>query len=98
MSKANVHSDNYYEVLGLSNKCTEVEIKKSYRKLAILWHPVRFFYTIYNENVNIFVKQDKNPDKKEEAEEIFKKVGEAYEVLSNPEKRKTYDKYGKEGL
>merc|ERR1712130_606236 len=33
-----------------------------------------------------------------EAEEQFKKIGEAYEVLSNPEARKVYDKYGKEGL
>ena len=42
--------------------------------------------------------QDKNPDNKEKAEEIFKLVAEAYEVLSNKEKRAIYDKYGKEGL
>ena len=42
--------------------------------------------------------QDKNPDNKEKAEEIFKIVAEAYEVLSNKEKRAIYDKYGKEGL
>jgi len=41
---------------------------------------------------------DKNPDSKEIAEENFKKVSEAYEVLSNEEKRKTYDTCGKEGL
>ncbi|XP_004484216.2 dnaJ homolog subfamily B member 7 [Dasypus novemcinctus] len=41
---------------------------------------------------------DKNPENKEEAERRFKEVAEAYEVLSNDEKRDIYDKYGKEGL
>ena len=41
---------------------------------------------------------DKNPDNKEEAEENFKKVSEAYEVLSNKEKRQMYDQVGKAGL
>ena len=42
--------------------------------------------------------QDKNPDNKDEAEEIFKRIGEAYDVLSNADKRTIYDKYGKEGI
>ncbi|XP_047136026.1 dnaJ homolog subfamily B member 6 isoform X1 [Hydra vulgaris] len=41
---------------------------------------------------------DKNPDKKAEAEEMFKKISEAYEVLSDKEKRNVYDVYGKDGL
>jgi len=41
---------------------------------------------------------DKNPGEKELAEENFKKVCEAYEVLSNKEKRQTYDQFGKQGL
>ena len=32
------------------------------------------------------------------AEETFKKIGEAYAVLSDKDKRATYDRYGKEGL
>eukprot|EP00931_Biecheleriopsis_adriatica_P070725 TRINITY_DN4450_c1_g1_i1.p1 TRINITY_DN4450_c1_g1~~TRINITY_DN4450_c1_g1_i1.p1 ORF type:complete len:382 (+),score=106.08 TRINITY_DN4450_c1_g1_i1:73-1146(+) len=41
---------------------------------------------------------DKNQDKPEEAEQKFKDIAEAYDVLSDPEKKKIYDLYGEEGL
>ncbi|XP_032657234.1 dnaJ homolog subfamily B member 8 [Chelonoidis abingdonii] len=69
---------NYYEVLGLHQKASQDDIKKSYRKLALKWHP------------------DKNPNNKEEAEKKFKAIAEAYEVLSDPQKRSIYDRSGKE--
>ena len=64
---------DYYEVLGVSKASSLEEIKKSYRKLAVKWHP------------------DKNPDNQEEATEMFKAIGEAYETLSDPQKRREYD-------
>ncbi|XP_020858411.1 dnaJ homolog subfamily B member 2 isoform X2 [Phascolarctos cinereus] len=41
---------------------------------------------------------DKNPDNKEFAEQKFKEIAEAYEVLSDKQKRDLYDRYGKDGL
>ena len=40
---------------------------------------------------------DKNPEARDEAEAKFKSIAEAYDVLSNPEKRAAYDRYGKDG-
>ncbi|KAJ5778764.1 hypothetical protein N7520_002010 [Penicillium odoratum] len=67
----------YYDALGVPPTATELEIKKAYRKLAIVTHP------------------DKNPGD-ETAHARFQAIGEAYQVLSNEDLRKRYDKFGKE--
>ncbi|XP_077215064.1 uncharacterized protein LOC143849771 [Tasmannia lanceolata] len=41
---------------------------------------------------------DKNPTNKKEAEAKFKEISEAYDVLSDPQKRAIYDQYGEEAL
>jgi molecular chaperone DnaJ len=70
---------DYYEVLGLNKDASEEDIKKSYRKLAMKYHP------------------DRNPDNPK-AEEQFKEAKEAYEVLSDDQKRGAYDAYGHAGV
>ncbi len=41
---------------------------------------------------------DMNPDNKKEAEEKFKEISEAYEVLMDPQRRQLYDSYGHDGV
>ncbi|KAF6147041.1 hypothetical protein GIB67_036760 [Kingdonia uniflora] len=41
---------------------------------------------------------DKNPNNKKESETKFKQISEAYDVLSDPQKRAVYDQFGEEGL
>ena len=71
---------DYYEVLGVGKNATDDELKKAYRKLAIKYHPDR--------------QQGKTDAEKKEAEEKFKEAAEAYDVLSNKEKRENYDRFG----
>ncbi|HSI14910.1 MAG TPA: molecular chaperone DnaJ [Chthoniobacter sp.] len=66
---------DYYEVLEITRTSTGDEIKRSYRKLAVKFHP------------------DKNPGD-HTAEEKFKELGEAYDVLSDETKKAAYDRYG----
>ncbi|KAL8532562.1 hypothetical protein ACS0TY_008957 [Phlomoides rotata] len=71
---------DYYNILKVSRSATEEDLRKSYKRLAMKWHP------------------DKNAVNTKEAEAKFKQISEAYDVLSDPEKRQIYDLYGEEGL
>lgn len=64
-------SKDYYKILELDKNATPDEIKKSYRKLALKFHP------------------DKGGD-----EDKFKEISEAYSVLSDPDKKSKYDRFG----
>ncbi|KAM8974846.1 dnaJ homolog subfamily B member 9 [Pelodytes ibericus] len=64
----------YYDILGVPKNASERQIKKSFHKLAMKYHP----------------DKNKSPD----AEAKFREIAEAYETLSDENKRKEYDQFG----
>ena len=72
---------DFYESLGVPKNASDEEIKKSYRKLAMKFHP------------------DRNQGEESKAAEVkFKEAKEAYEMLSDPQKRAAYDQHGHAGV
>lgn len=75
------NTTNLYSILNLQTNCSQADIKHSYKKLVLKWHP------------------DKNPDNYKEAEDKFRNIQMAYEVLNDEKKRAEYDSMsGKEKI
>ena len=72
--------EDFYKLLGVGKNASDAEIKKSYRRLAMKYHP------------------DRNKDAPGKAEEKFKQIKEAYEILSDQKKRAAYDQFGHAGV
>jgi hypothetical protein len=77
MSSSSTKAD-YYTTLGIAKSATETEIKKAFRTLSLKHHPDKV--------------QRKGGSKEdiEAANAKFKEISEAYEVLSDPDKRALY--------
>ena len=68
---------DHYKILGVSKNADDNEIKKSYRRLALQYHPDK--------------NQGGSDNERAAAEAKFKDISEAYEVLSDPQKRRRFD-------
>ena len=78
---ASVSKRDYYEILGVDRNVSDDDLKKAYRKLARQHHP----------------DLHAGDQQKKSAEEKFKEINEAYETLSDQERRKRYDMFGHAG-
>lgn len=68
---------DYYKILGIDRNAGDDEIKKAYRKRALVHHPDRH--------------ANATEEEKREQEKKFKEVGEAYAILSDPQKKSRFD-------
>ena len=66
---------DYYKLLNLSRSASASQIKEAYRKAARVWHPDRF----------------SDPVEKKEAEKNMRRINRAWDILSDPEKKRMYD-------
>lgn len=71
-------SADYYEILGVTRRVNEGDIKKAYYQLAKKYHPDRAHKT-------------SSPELKNGLDKVFTKITEAYEKLKDPDERKRYD-------
>ncbi|SCM04283.1 heat shock protein, putative [Plasmodium chabaudi adami] len=78
-----LHTEDYYNILGVTKGADLDQITKAYKKLAVKWHPD---------------KHRDDDDSRIYAEEMFKNISSAYSVLSDEKQRKIYDTYGVEGI
>ncbi|XP_021901168.1 dnaJ homolog subfamily C member 2-like, partial [Carica papaya] len=88
-SGAGGKQQDHYALLGLSHLrylATEDQIRKSYREAALKHHPDKLAALLLAEET-----EDAKQAKKDEIENHFKLIQEAYEVLIDPIKRRIYD-------
>ncbi|XP_029006511.1 dnaJ homolog subfamily C member 11 isoform X1 [Betta splendens] len=76
------NNQDYYSLLNVRKEATAEELKASYRRLCMLYHP----------------DKHRDPELKRQAEQLFNQVHRAYEVLSDDHSRAIYDIFGKKGL
>ncbi|XP_070759017.1 dnaJ homolog subfamily C member 11-like [Enoplosus armatus] len=76
------NNQDYYSLLNVRKEATLEELKASYRRLCMLYHP----------------DKHRDPELKSQAEQLFNQVHQAYEVLSDAHSRAIYDIFGKKGL
>ncbi|CAN6355391.1 unnamed protein product [Urochloa humidicola] len=83
---------NLYLILGVEPSCPAADIKKAYRKAALRHHPDKAAQLLVrNENTDDGFWRDVVKEVYADADHLFKTIGEAYNVLSDPDKRQEYD-------
>ncbi|XP_047970915.1 uncharacterized protein LOC125214080 [Salvia hispanica] len=83
---------NMYLILGVDSSAPASEIKKAYRKAALKYHPDKAGHSLArNDNSDDPIWKEIAEEVHKDADRLFKIIGEAYAVLSDPTKRSRYD-------
>lgn len=76
--------ESFYDLLGVSSKANADELKKAYKRQSLLMHPDKL--------------SQKRQSVSEADRDRFTRMKHAYEVLSDPRRRETYDAIGERGM
>ncbi|XP_037943831.1 dnaJ homolog subfamily C member 7-like [Teleopsis dalmanni] len=68
---------SYYSILGISESATQKDLKKAYKRLALLYHPDKH--------------ASSSVTKRSKAEQVFKEINKAYTTLIDPAQKLRYD-------
>ncbi|KAI3743531.1 hypothetical protein L1987_61241 [Smallanthus sonchifolius] len=83
---------NMYLILGVESTAAASEVKKAYRKAALKHHPDKAALLVSrSDNGDDRLWKEISENVYKDADRLFKMIGEAYAVLSNPSKRSQYD-------
>ncbi|XWS73594.1 hypothetical protein CRYUN_Cryun02cG0142300 [Craigia yunnanensis] len=83
---------DFYLILGVEPSVSAAEIKRAYRKAALRHHPDKAVQSLVrNENGDDRLWKEIREEAHKDADKLFKIIGEAYAILSDPIKRSRYD-------
>ncbi|KAK8513424.1 hypothetical protein V6N12_052613 [Hibiscus sabdariffa] len=83
---------DFYLILGVELSVSTADIKKAYRKAALRHHPDKAIQSLVRiENGDDKLWKEIKEEAYKDADKLFKIIGEAYAVLSDPIKRSKYD-------
>nr|GMD61752.1 tpr repeat-containing thioredoxin ttl1 [Ipomoea batatas]GMD67444.1 tpr repeat-containing thioredoxin ttl1 [Ipomoea batatas] len=83
---------NMYLILGVDPSASSSEIKRAYRKAALKHHPDKAGQLLSkNDNADDGTWKEIAEEVSRDADRLFKMIGEAYALLSDPAKRSRYD-------
>eukprot|EP01018_Ginkgo_biloba_P024670 Gb_07120 [translate_table: standard] len=83
---------DHYLILGVEPSSNAAEIKKAYRKAALRHHPDKAGqFLVRSDSGDDILLKELGEEVRRDAEKLFKLIGEAYAVLSEPGKRLRYD-------